>query len=106
MRNLVRPGGSPGGGTGPAWSVVALASGGGAVATALGGVVFGHPLGGLVVAACVLIAPWLLTGVLVVATTLVAVRGTGHRPRRTDTNDTVQVIEALRRVIETLLGRR
>ena len=101
MRNLARPGRGAVG-TGPAWGVVAVASGGGAVATAIGGVATGHPLGGLVIAGCVLLAPWLLAAVLVVATTLVALR---RRPRGAASTDTVAVIDALHRVIETVLGR-
>jgi hypothetical protein len=63
-----------------------------------------------VVAGCVLIAPWLLTGVLVGATTVVAVHGARRRSRTTaastgPSDGTVEVIDALRRVIETVLGR-
>ncbi|MDG4797653.1 hypothetical protein [Micromonospora sp. WMMD1082] len=78
--NVVRSGGA--GESGPAWGVVALASGGGAVASAIGGTVVGHPVAGLVVAGCVLLAPWVLAGVLVAAAAMVAVTGGRTRRRR------------------------
>lgn len=84
-----------------AWSVVALASGGSAIAAAaagVGGVVVGHPVAGLVIAGCVLIVPWLLIGILVVTMATVVMRGANP-------GETTKMIEALRTVIETLLQR-
>ncbi|MFI2667584.1 hypothetical protein [Micromonospora carbonacea] len=99
---MVRPGGT---GLSPAWGVVALASGGGAVASAVGGAVVGHPVAGLVVASCVLIAPWLLAGVLVTAAFVVAVRGRRGRRGIVAGEGTVEVIDALRRLVDSVLGR-
>lgn len=107
MFNVVRSGGA--GGSGPAWGVVALASGGGAVASAIGGTVVGHPVAGLVVAGCVLLAPWVLAGVLVAAAAMVAVTGGRTRRRRGNASGagdgTVEVIDALRRLVDSVLGR-
>ncbi|MFE2614379.1 hypothetical protein ACFXA2_12275 [Micromonospora chalcea] len=102
MFNVMRPGGA--GGSGPAWGVVALASGG-AVVSALGGTAVGHPVAGLVVAGCVLIAPWLLAGVLVAAAAVVAMRGRRGRRGTVTGEGTVEVIDALRRLVDSVLGR-
>ncbi|WP_146231314.1 hypothetical protein [Micromonospora sicca] len=108
MFNVVRSGGA--GGSGPAWGVIALASGGGAVASAVGGAAVGHPVAGLVVASCVLLSPWVLAGVLVAAAALVAVTGSRARRGRRGAADgasdgTVEVIDALRRLVDSVLGR-
>jgi hypothetical protein len=108
MPNFMRPGR---GGNAGAWGVVALASGGSAAAAAVAGVAVGHPVGGLVVAGCVLILPWLLAGVLVVAVAVLALRRPEPARVTTDvagaaTDDPrVRLIEALLRVIEVLLRR-
>ncbi|PWR16180.1 hypothetical protein DKT69_07120 [Micromonospora sicca] len=102
MFNVMRPGGA--GGSGPAWAVVALASGG-AVASALGGTAVGHPVAGLVVAGCVLLAPWLLAGMLVAAAFVVAIRGRRGRRGPVAGEGTVEVIDALRRLVDSVLGR-
>ncbi|MEU9828554.1 hypothetical protein [Micromonospora chersina] len=109
MFNVVRSGGA--GGSGPAWGVIALASGGGAVASAVGGAAVGHPVAGLVVAGCVLLSPWVLAGVLVAAAAVVAVTGSRARRGRRGvaangaSDGTVEVIDALRRLVDSVLGR-
>ncbi|MHA4948684.1 hypothetical protein ACX27O_15295 [Micromonospora sp. SD19] len=102
MFNVMRPSGA--GGSGPAWGVVALARGG-AVASAVGGTAVGHPVAGLVVASCVLIAPWVLVGVLVAAAAVVAMRARRGRRGTVSGEGTVQVIDALRRLVDSVLGR-